>query len=203
MFGFDGGPQPYALKREVLKWLQSLDLSHSVRNIRRDAANGFLVAEVASRYYPRDVHMHAFDNGSSKSCKADNWAQLQKFFKSKIGATLPPDLVEGTMEAVEGAAVALMEALYETFTQKQVQQPPAELLEEKRLLEENSVSSFKSHASIKPQVASSSSSNPAMTSGGSQPVRRSSLLPPAVQFGEVRVEDIDNAAELRQSLVGG
>lgn len=47
----------------------------------RDFANGFLVAEVLSKYFPDDVQMHSFENVTSIERKRSNWHLLKKFFK--------------------------------------------------------------------------------------------------------------------------
>ena len=71
------------LPRELIKWLDSLDLAYAVRNVRRDMANGFIVAEVLSRYFPKEVNIFSFDNGLRKEKRRDNWEQISKLLQKK------------------------------------------------------------------------------------------------------------------------
>lgn len=116
------GPANSNLPREVLKWIQSLDLAYSVKNVRRDFANGFLVAEIVSRYYSRDISMHSFDNGDAAMKKRDHWAQLLKVFR-KLGLSHLINEVEANHIACleEGAAVKFLSKMYEEFTQRKLQ----------------------------------------------------------------------------------
>ncbi|KAG2446391.1 hypothetical protein HXX76_000976 [Chlamydomonas incerta] len=63
--------------------------------------------------------MHSFANATSSHFKRDNWTQLQAFC-GRQGINLPGDLVEGCIQGVHGAAIALLEHLYEAFTGKKV-----------------------------------------------------------------------------------
>ena len=45
----------------------------SRRSLCSDFSNGFLIAEILSRYYKRDIQMHAFDNGTSSAKRKANW----------------------------------------------------------------------------------------------------------------------------------
>ncbi len=72
---------PLQVPREILKWILTLDLSYPIKNPRRDFCNGFLFAEMLSRYYPQDVAMHSFENVASIERKRQNWTVLERFFK--------------------------------------------------------------------------------------------------------------------------
>jgi len=115
------------INRAVLRWLQSLDLSYAIRTVKRDCANGFLIAEVLSRYYPKDVEMHNYSNGHSLACKKDNWSQIAKILKLK-GIPLTQGHIDDTINAVPNGAVALVEKLYTVLTGKSVP-PPAPIVE--------------------------------------------------------------------------
>lgn len=110
------------LPREVLRWVQSLDLAYSVKNVKRDFSNGFLVAEIFSRYYAKEVQMHSFDNGTAIKVKRDNWAQLMKLFR-RVGLSdlLSEDESFPIICCEEGSAVDFITKLYETLTQRKIQ----------------------------------------------------------------------------------
>jgi hypothetical protein len=61
--------------------------------------------------------MHSFENGNSLRYKQDNWEQLQRFC-IRQNMDWPAELVQGTMDRLHGAAVALLEHFYQAFTGK-------------------------------------------------------------------------------------
>ncbi|XP_013386771.1 spermatogenesis-associated protein 4-like [Lingula anatina] len=113
------------LAREVVRWLQSLDLTWQVKTPKWDLSNGYLIAEIFSWYYPQEITMHSFNNGTSLDMKLLNWHVLKNFFKRHKFA-IPEEYVEGTIHCKEGAAKLLIESIYEILTNRQVRRLPSE-----------------------------------------------------------------------------
>ncbi|XP_014321220.2 spermatogenesis-associated protein 4 [Myotis lucifugus] len=113
-------PRRSRLSRSILRWLQSLDLTFFPRNINRDFSNGFLVAEIFAIYYPWDLSLSSFKNGTSLRVKLDNWAQLEKFLaKKKI--RLPRELIYGTIHCKAGVPEILVQEVYSLLTHQETQ----------------------------------------------------------------------------------
>eukprot|EP00929_Paragymnodinium_shiwhaense_P006898 TRINITY_DN110850_c0_g1_i1.p1 TRINITY_DN110850_c0_g1~~TRINITY_DN110850_c0_g1_i1.p1 ORF type:complete len:845 (+),score=243.11 TRINITY_DN110850_c0_g1_i1:105-2639(+) len=108
-----------SLPREIVKWLQSLDLSFSIKNPKRDLTNGYVVAEIMSRHHPKDVHLTGFENGTRLSAKVDNWEQLYKLFRKK-GLAVTKDEIDRVIHCAPGAALAFLLKLYSILTGKNI-----------------------------------------------------------------------------------
>jgi hypothetical protein len=112
-----------SLSRELLRWIQSLDLAYSVKNVKRDFANGFLVAEIFSRYFDKEIAMHSYDNGIALRIKKDNWGQLTKFMrKNGLDGLTNADEINSIIHAEDGAVVAFLNRIYEVLTHRKVQE---------------------------------------------------------------------------------
>jgi hypothetical protein len=107
------------LPREIIKWLQSLDLSFVLKNPKRDLTNGYLTAEIVSRYFPKDVNMMNFENGTRLAAKTDNWEQLYKFFKKK-GIAMTKQDFDPVIHCAPGAAHYFILKLYQLLTKKAI-----------------------------------------------------------------------------------
>ncbi|XP_062905543.1 spermatogenesis-associated protein 4 isoform X1 [Mobula hypostoma] len=123
-FGADTGgsyeplPAKAGLAREVIKWLQSLDLSFSFKHIKQDFCNGYLVAEIFSWYYPHDIDITVFNNGVSFPSKLKNWSRLENFiFRKKLN--IPKEFIHATMHSKPGGAECLIQHIYALLTNRQ------------------------------------------------------------------------------------
>uniref|UniRef100_A0A8C6CLS2 Spermatogenesis-associated protein 4 n=1 Tax=Moschus moschiferus TaxID=68415 RepID=A0A8C6CLS2_MOSMO len=112
-------PKSSRLSRSVLRWLQSLDLTFFPRNINRDFSNGFLIAEIFTTYYPCDLKLSSFKNGTSLKVKLDNWAQLEKFLARKK-LKLPKELIHGTIHCKAGVPETLIHEVYTLLTHREI-----------------------------------------------------------------------------------
>nr|XP_004406526.2 PREDICTED: spermatogenesis-associated protein 4 [Odobenus rosmarus divergens] len=112
-------PKSSRLSRSVLRWLQGLDLTFFPRNVNRDFSNGFLIAEIFTIYYPWDLKLSSFENGTSLKVKLDNWAQLEQFLARKK-IKLPKELIYGTIHCKAGVPEILIQEVYTLLTHREI-----------------------------------------------------------------------------------
>nr|XP_021525781.1 spermatogenesis-associated protein 4 [Aotus nancymaae] len=112
-------PKSSHLSPSVLRWLQGLDLSFFPRNINRGFSNGFLIAEIFCIYYPWELKLSSFENGTSLKVKLDNWAQLEKFLARKK-FKLPKELIYGTIHCKVGVPEILIQEVYTLLTHREI-----------------------------------------------------------------------------------
>jgi hypothetical protein len=97
----------YSFPRELIKWIQNLNLEYSFKDIRRDLINGYFIAEIYSKYFPKKISMHSYKNSMSAKTKDDNWAQLVLIFKAngfKVNAIMIQEIKKGQMDSLIGKA---------------------------------------------------------------------------------------------------
>ncbi|TPX38316.1 hypothetical protein SmJEL517_g00300 [Synchytrium microbalum] len=105
--------------REVLRWLQSLDLSHSFHNPKRDFANGVLIAEILSRYFVGELQVNLLYTGDSRERREDNWQQLSKFFQRK-GIQVPQEAMHAVLNCHQEAAIMFLCNVYSMLTGRSI-----------------------------------------------------------------------------------
>eukprot|EP00759_Apiculatamorpha_spiralis_P041922 PhF_6_TR40342/c0_g1_i1/m.60002 len=106
-----------SVPRDVLKWLHSLDLSFTIKRPKRDVSNGYIVAEILSRFNT-SIPLHSFANGSSLSSKIDNWNLLEKYFK-QMEVDVGKETIAAVIQNDDGyGAVTVLAALYRRFSGK-------------------------------------------------------------------------------------
>ena len=117
------------LPREVIKWIQSLDLTYSVKNIKKDFNNGFLVAQILSRYYPvtnnqaanfKAMQMHTISNELSMAARRDNWTQINKFLIKINEISTRIDDMETFIKNENGEILLFIISLYQELTKRHI-----------------------------------------------------------------------------------
>ncbi|XP_067455982.1 spermatogenesis-associated protein 4 isoform X2 [Thunnus thynnus] len=112
---YEQSPKKTGLTREIVKWLQSLDLSFYPMNVRSD----FL--------------LHSYNKGTSLSAKQWNWSRIERSLQ-KLNLHLMKRLVDGTIHCKPGAAELLVQEVYTILTNRsvgEVQRPESDFTDQK------------------------------------------------------------------------
>ncbi len=115
---------PVALPRPVALWLQTLDLTYSIKNPVRDFSNGFLIAEILERYFGSEVPLHSITPGMGLGVKKDNWNLISHILVRKNVSIREGDM-DDCINQRNGGAVSLISQLYRVLAKRSLPQTSA------------------------------------------------------------------------------
>uniref|UniRef100_H3ASK8 Spermatosis associated 4 n=1 Tax=Latimeria chalumnae TaxID=7897 RepID=H3ASK8_LATCH len=115
-------PKKAGLPREILKWMQSLDLTFSPRHMERPRLQeDYMVCQIFSWWliYHAELTICVFSRGSVLPFSNLYILSIFKFIATK-SLKLPKEAIYGTMHCKPGAAEILVECIYSLLTNRQI-----------------------------------------------------------------------------------
>ena len=97
--------------QRIYQWVDEVPLSRPKRNIARDFADGVLVAEIVSHYFPRLVELHNYSAANSYAQKIYNWNTLNTKVFRKLGFTVQKQELDELCNCHAQAAEKLLKQL--------------------------------------------------------------------------------------------
>ena len=97
--------------QRIYQWVDEVPLSRPKRNIARDFADGVLVAEIVSHYFPRLVELHNYSAANSYAQKIYNWNTLNTQVFRKLGFTAQKQELDELCNCHAQAAEKLLKQL--------------------------------------------------------------------------------------------
>lgn len=86
---------------------------------KRDLSNGFIVAEILSRYFPNKLEMSCFSTGISEAEKKSNWNYLKRIFQSYDSIPLKEETIEKIINMAPNAGFDFLLTIYKFLTKKE------------------------------------------------------------------------------------
>ena len=91
--------------------------TNPISNPFRDLNNGFMIAEILSRYNPDMVSMHSYENSNNTDFKKSNWFMLTKTFK-KLEIVFQKEEYDDIKNGNFDLLVEFMVKLYQKLTKR-------------------------------------------------------------------------------------
>ena len=87
----------------IFEWIDRIPLTRPKKNINRDFADGVMMAEVISHFYPKQVELHNYAASSNLQQKQLNWQTLNRRVFKRLGFVLCDRDIDEVAKAQAGA----------------------------------------------------------------------------------------------------